>query len=61
MELHRVQRRKGKKKMDKIGSFLFSKLPMFMRAEIHVAEPEDKLLQRAILIEMIIMKVFRQN
>lgn len=47
--------------MDKIGSFLFSKLPMFMRAEIHVAEPEDKLLQRAILIEMIIMKVFRQN
>jgi len=30
-----------------------------MRAKIHVAEPEDKLLQRAILIEMIMMKVFQ--
>lgn len=28
-----------------------------MKAKIHVAEPEDKLLQRAILIEMIMMKI----
>lgn len=45
--------------LDKIGSFLFFKFSMFMKAEIRVAEPEDKLLQRAILIEMIMMKVLQ--
>lgn len=28
-----------------------------MKAKIHVAQPEDKLLQRAILIEIIMMKI----
>lgn len=30
-----------------------------MKAKIRVAEPEDKLLQRAILIEMIMMKILQ--
>lgn len=54
------QSAKGKKAgLDKVGSFLFFKFSMFMKAKIHVAEPEDKLLQRAILIEMITMKVLQ--
>lgn len=32
---------------------------MSMKAKIRVAEPEDKLLQRAILIEIIMMKVLQ--
>lgn len=45
--------------LDKIGSFLFFKFSVFTKAKIHVAEPEDKLLQRAVLIEIIMMKILQ--
>lgn len=50
---------KGKKVgLDEIGSGLFFKFSVFMKAKLRVAEPGDKLLQRAILIEKIMMKSF---